>query len=423
MADDVPGSIIRVRDIRVRDPMSEDMQWRRRTILGMIGSVLDKSPDELDYLVDWARGQAILFLFDNKVEPCISIDFFQWRVELVMWRCAKDIWLFPFRDQQPVAYAEPFSLEYKDAYENFYWQYERAVFGVGNPVAETMGRLALQASKEPEETAAPLPALPELSRLSLGVPNKVPATTQAVLASPSSSAARTSAPSGSTTKPVGQATGKKPASSAKPGAASGSQLPRGPEESKNALFYMWSEKEAQTVWDDLYPTRENFNVCVVSNINRTNELLDNRFVHLVWRRSNVARANGYCWMLALSAVSKDVDISDAPFQNSLAIAWDGLSEWLEAIQASNFDINLAEHLEQQVCFGLHHYNNPDRIAKNNKSTAKVDNFITFQVNIVAAQRRAFKAEMANLTSEAEKHILDLLLSKSRFEEREAVAKD
>ncbi|RYP60894.1 hypothetical protein DL770_009898 [Monosporascus sp. CRB-9-2] len=75
MADDVPEPVT-----LVRDPMSEDIQWRRDTILSLVGLVLDKPAGELDYLVDWPRGQAILFLFDNKVEPCISIDFFQWRV-------------------------------------------------------------------------------------------------------------------------------------------------------------------------------------------------------------------------------------------------------------------------------------------------------------------------------------------------------
>ncbi|KAK7919868.1 hypothetical protein PG985_007890 [Apiospora marii] len=99
----------------------------------------------------------------------------------------------------------------------------------------------------------------------------------------------------------------------------------------------------------LFPPRRDFKRCVAKDIRRINELLDNRFVHLVWgdRIDQHGQRRGRC--LTLSVARPNTNLADIVVVKSMRDGWFMLTQWLQELVSSDCaDVEMAAFFEAEI---------------------------------------------------------------------------
>ncbi|KAI0121760.1 hypothetical protein BJ170DRAFT_714471 [Xylariales sp. AK1849] len=116
-----------------RDQLSHLAQMRRRHVMRLIaeGNHKYQSKTEIGGLMERARAQVHEFFLDNNVSANISVEYYHWRIDLASFRrlFSREDAAFPYIGEGgrgPEAHVEPYSLEWKSAYNKYHSIIEEA---------------------------------------------------------------------------------------------------------------------------------------------------------------------------------------------------------------------------------------------------------------------------------------------------------
>ncbi|KAI0121764.1 hypothetical protein BJ170DRAFT_698406 [Xylariales sp. AK1849] len=101
------------------DQPSKDAVARRDTVVAILADAYAqfRTQHGVDAILQEARQYAINELIAAGTPPTVNVEYFQWRVDLCMFRGVfHKTRVFPFLKQQPEYYAKPYSVEWVDAY-------------------------------------------------------------------------------------------------------------------------------------------------------------------------------------------------------------------------------------------------------------------------------------------------------------------
>ncbi|OTA86296.1 hypothetical protein M434DRAFT_15886 [Hypoxylon sp. CO27-5] len=126
-------------------------------------------------------------------------------------------------------------------------------------------------------------------------------------------------------------------------------------------YYIWPEEEAEKIWQQVCPGQEKLQYggpfylrfpcersrleCIIKEIGRSNQLADDRYIHIVWKRETGEFDNHLGWNVFLSPVSRAVNTDDVAFLRPLAWAWSVITYWYGEMLTSRKDVNLASFFE------------------------------------------------------------------------------
>ncbi|KAI0834294.1 hypothetical protein F5Y06DRAFT_279440 [Hypoxylon sp. FL0890] len=189
-----------------------------------------------------------------------------------------------------------------------------------------------------------------------------------------------------------------------------------------AYAYLWTAGQASVAWEKVYPGRQKLykggpfslpfpcdrsrSECVAKRIARTNELLDNRYIHVVIGsvRSPDGRHLGF--NVFLSPVSNAVKTGDLPFLRAITWAWEMLMSWYGRMLTSCEDINLASFLEESVANDLNSLGQKESAELWNEQARMYDDLAKGHVEAFKQAKQA-----------AGQHIFELLHGSVDFEAR------
>ena len=427
----------------VRDTLPDHVLSRRRHVEQVVARELDMSPLEMDAHQDNARDKTIEYLIQNDAEATLSLDYFQWRVDLVMWLPLKrkNGWQFPYLDKEPETYGSPVSLEYKDALAGLCYerpdeehddyasddsQYSRIENSdeEDSPISQPVGPSRGQPARSTlGETAPPATtgSMPDFARLTLSsnAPSRAPAAPVLPVPGPAGTSAisRLLGPE-PTMRRV-----PKPTTAPKASVGGNANKPEQREgrPAARTKTYSWSAAEANKTWQEIFgadhpkfqfcdgftirfPARRSLKKCLTESIGRTHRLLNNRLVHIVWERVEVENEPCF-WQVFVSPASAHVNAEDARFRFELVLTWNAVICWIIRISDKNQDVDFAEFFAEHLKFTV----SDTPLPKDSYDMHAIDDFLAHEYNIMRQQIRERRAQTEKNTAEAKKHIRQKLL--------------
>ncbi|KAI2784203.1 hypothetical protein F4815DRAFT_273512 [Daldinia loculata] len=430
------------------DPMEESVAIRRRDTIQYCARLLGEPEEDLENLVECCKDKAAEFLRKNGIGSGVGVDYFQWRVDIILWNMMSKLEgaePCPYETKKPGLCTEPESVEYGDMCDRYTgqlipaaeWEKRRAQAPAPAPAPKPAPAPAPKPSSISIPALAPTPApppaikqqasqvrkaeIPDISRLSFGNSDPTKATRASFAASLASP------------PPQRELAQSRPAQF-KPAQV----RPTETKANEGTGRYVWSQEQANDVWDKVFkghkkvcnqsgfsvmlPPERSHQKCIVERISRSNQLVDSRYLHIVWIATRNEHGKYAGFKIVLSPVNRTVDIADVLFLHAITVAWDMVWYWLGKMLTSGEDVNFATYNEEYLRQTLAERQDPMSVEERNLTSKQYDDLYFKEIQSVMARKKANREQIRQQENEAERDIVSILRKATNFEGRKEALK-
>ncbi|KAF3066410.1 hypothetical protein GL218_09196 [Daldinia childiae] len=306
-----------------RDYMEDDVATRRRDTIKYCSRITGEPEEKFEGLLEACKSKAAEFLQKHGIGSGVGVDYFQWRADILMWNNMSKLEgaePCPFLAKKPGLCTEPKSEEYSDLCDLY------------------TGQL-IPAAEWEKRRAQALATAPAPSHLAQAESEQV----------------------WQTETKANEETGT----------------------------YVWSQEQADAVWDKVFkghkkvcnqpsfsvmlPLERSHQKCIVERIGRSNQLVDSRYLHIVWISTRNEHGQFAGFKIVLSPVNRVVDITDILFLHAITVAWNMVWYWLGKILTLGEDVNFATCNEEYLWQTLAKRQDPMAAVERNLASKEYDN--------------------------------------------------
>ncbi|KAI1808778.1 hypothetical protein F4811DRAFT_58 [Daldinia bambusicola] len=168
----------------------------------------------------------------------------------------------------------------------------------------------------------------------------------------------------------------------------------------------------------MFPPERSHQKCIVERISRSNQLVDSRYLHIVWVSSVDKHGKHVGFKIILSPISKNVDITDVLFLQAISAAWDMMWYWLGEMLTKNEDVNFATYNENYIKQVLSERWDPKSIKERNEQSKEYNELYKKQIRSIISRKKAEREQIQAQEKEAAEEIIKVLRQASNFEDRQ-----